>query len=440
MPVLQAPLLQVVDDLLPGRALVFGTPPPAGRDLDLLVRPDEEEALSAGLAGHGFLRRGHRWARFDGCHAEVVEVFPAAGWALPAEELSALFSDGTPLEGTPHLVRPAPAHTLLILARRLVRGDGRLDPKRRAHVERALQHPGAWDEAARRAPAWGAVSALALLRQAVEDDRRAGPLARARALTEGHLAAGRSALGAALRAGRSLLHRPPHGRVIAISGIDGSGKTSQAEALRAALEALGYEAVTAWTRITLNPSVEKVGTAAKRLLRPLVASRAGAAGGGTATVTADEAGTSEEIGRLVRRRSPLLNHAWITYVALLNARSQRQATRRHLRRGRMVICDRYTLDSAVHLRYKYGSDTRLGFETGLIRLLSPTPAAAFLLDVDAGVALARKADEFGLTDLHRFAELYRREYGAHGVVRLDGAQPAEALCTSIARRVWEILE
>ena len=51
-------MAESIDRLVGAPVLVFGSPPPGGRDLDLLARPDEERVLAEWLAGQGFLERG----------------------------------------------------------------------------------------------------------------------------------------------------------------------------------------------------------------------------------------------------------------------------------------------------------------------------------------------------------------------------------------------
>ena len=77
-------VVDTADSLASGPVLVFGSLPPEGRDLDLLVRPAEERALAEGLGREGFVRDGRLFARFRDCSAEVVELVPAADWRLPA--------------------------------------------------------------------------------------------------------------------------------------------------------------------------------------------------------------------------------------------------------------------------------------------------------------------------------------------------------------------
>jgi thymidylate kinase len=147
-------------------------------------------------------------------------------------------------------------------------------------------------------------------------------------------------------------------------------------------------------------------------------------------------GSPPDSARELRRRSGFLTHAWVLVVALSHARVQRRATRRHLAAGRVVVCDRYTLDALVYLRYAYGERHRFRLQSRLIELLSPRPALAFHLDVPAETALARKHEQYGLNDLTRLARLYREEHGRLGVRLLDGERPREELCAEIGREAW----
>jgi thymidylate kinase len=230
-----------------------------------------------------------------------------------------------------------------------------------------------------------------------------------------------------------ILRRPRRGHVVALSGLDGAGKSSQARALRETLERLGYETVVVWTPLGANPFVERVSLAARRLLHLL--SWLGPLG-------RLERRLSEEGGSLVARPGQaaprgrfhhLLAGGWATFLALVNAASQRRSALRHVRRGRIVVFDRYTLDSIVRLRFLHGGTRR--FQGRLIRRLSPAPLCSFLLDVPPETALARKRDEWDLAALRRQAALYREEHGRLAVVRLDGERPREELCAEIAQEI-----
>jgi thymidylate kinase len=416
--------------------LVFGSLPPAGRDLDLLVRPPEEEAIVRGLQGHGFARGGHRWVRFRECSAEVIELVPAARWRLPGEELAALFAEALPIPGSRHLARPSPPHALLIMARKLAWDGGRLDEKRRARLSDALAaDPDALTEAARRAPAWGSRLALAALERAHESGRPLRRIERGRALTELSRTTGAPRARAAVASG--LVPRPRRGTLVTLSGLDGAGKSSQATALRDALDRLGFSAVVEWSSLSSHPPLLHAATGvAKWLLRTL--DRARSRGSAPADPVAAGPQGAADVGKALRQRSALARLVWTTLVALANARSQSRAANRHLWRGRVVVCDRYTLDSKVHLRYAYGEERKYRFQTALIRLLSPRPDRSYFLDVSAETATRRKQD-YELNENLRRARLYQEEHGALGARRIEGERPPEEICAEIAEDVWSLL-
>ena len=423
-------ILEELDAAVAHRVLVFGSLPPGGRDLDLLARPAEAVALREALTAAGFVNKRSAWARFRDCDVEVVEVVAAERWRLPDDELRAVFEQATPVEGLDRLVAPAPHHALLVLARRLAR-DGRWDVKRRSRVATAVAAaPDVAEEARARAPVWRAELALELLLRSLPEDRPPPVTERARAVAE-DLGGGPTA---AARAWKAVAPRPAGrgGAVVAFSGLDGAGKSSQATALRDALDRLGYDAVIEWTRLTHNPSLDVVARPVKRVLSA-VRRR-----GRNAQPPAEAAGPTG--ARTPRRsRGRVLDAGWTTFVALANAMAQRRATAPHLRAGRVVICDRYTLDSAAHLRRRYGPDRGFRFQIGLIRMLSPRPLRAYHLEVRPETSMERKKEHYTLDDLRLHARMYAEERERLGVRRLDGERRREDLCALIAADVWRAL-
>jgi len=240
---------ELIDRALGSRTLVYGSLPPEGRDLDLLVRPAEKAQIEDLLLAAGFLRRGESWARFAQCTVELVDLTPAAAWQLPADELDALFDEAWPLDGFVNLARPAPHHLLLILARRTADEGGRLDGRRRVVIRGALdEDPDAWERAYNRAPAWSAERPLERLH---ELERQ--PVANVDAGDGGRP-----------------LRRTSRGAVIAFSGLDGAGKSTQALALRDTLDRLGYDATIVWTRIIWDDALWRIALPIKAALeRPL---------------------------------------------------------------------------------------------------------------------------------------------------------------------------
>jgi hypothetical protein len=85
-------LVGLVDALASDRLVVFGSLPPEGRDLDLLVPAGARPGLEAGLAEAGFLARPPHWARFRDCTADAVELHDLDAWGLPPGERDDLFA------------------------------------------------------------------------------------------------------------------------------------------------------------------------------------------------------------------------------------------------------------------------------------------------------------------------------------------------------------
>ena len=389
---------------------MFGSLPPDGRDLDLVLPDATAAELRRRLADTGWTLRGVTAARFEGCRADVVDLVPVSDWQLSPAEEAALLAEATPLGDFERLKRPAAHHALLILARRVARNPAVLNDKRRERVRAALtEDPAAWERAAAAAPAWDAESSLALLR----------------ALYEG---------AAAPR--RRRLPRLRRGTLVTFSGLDGSGKSFQAERLHETLEALGYDVEVAWTSLVAHPALGAVGEPVKRLLRRLA--RRGEAAPPVEWAQPASV-TSADPARALRQRSGALTQVWAAYVAVVNAWWQSRATRPHLARGKVVICDRWTLDSKVQMRYQYGAERRFGFQARLVRLLSPRPAKAFLLAISPEEAVRRKP-EYTLEQNALRARLYAEDYAALGVERLDGELPKDELCAHIAQEVWAALD
>jgi thymidylate kinase len=368
-------MIELVDKAVRSKALVLGTPPPEGRDLDLLVRSADAGPLIGALRSNGFEEVGGRWMRFAGCEVEVVDVEVVESWGLPGDEVSTMFDLASGVDGTSRLGRPDPVSTALIEARRWQNG-GLLTDKRRARVQGVD-----WGAVERRAAAWGVAEALPVLRGEAPRQEQARVWRR--------------------RAGR----RP--GVVITFSGVDGSGKSSQAAALESTLRRMGYDVAAVWTRITINKSVEALGKVAPNPGRM----------------------------RQFRQRWAAVNFVWISYVALVNAVAVRRATAAHLLRGRVVICDRYTLDSAAHLRYKYGAESRFRFQARLIRWVAPRPLRSYFLDVPGSTALGRKNEKYTPEQMDLLVSLYQDEAGWLAVRRFDGEADRERLCADIGRDV-----
>ena len=377
----------------------------------------------------------------------MVELTPADAWRLPPIELTAVFAEATPLAGTQWLARPSPHHALLIRARKAVRRQSSLR-KLRSRMEGVVaDEPDVWRRAEIRAVAWKADYALRALRIIYERNGHISTLLRWRAVVEEYGGSEARGLRGWARLIRALLPSwlTPRFRrtyVVTFSGLDGSGKSTQARLLRDALRAMGQDAVVVWAGIGTNRSLRLIKTPIKRALRLLphvgplkeLARRAAATPDGKPHPLA-------EPGAGVRRHGAgfaLATQVWMIVMALVNVCSLRKTLLRSFGKGRVVIFDRYTLDSAVRLQHWYGSSLSSRFVIWLVRLLNKRPLRAYFLEAPPRVVFDRKP-EWDLHDLECRATLYDDEYARLGVHRVDGMRPIEDLFAEIASDVWGAL-
>ena len=432
-PVTTLDSARLVEGAALDRVLVHGSPPGEGRDLDLLVRPESEAAIRVALGEAGFLSAGHQMVRFRRGTCEQVELYPASWWNLPPDEVAAVFDEAVALPGYSHLVRPSPVHTLLILGRRVVEGVGFLDDRRRHYIEWAIQQdPKVWDHAATRADAWNGLRSIELLERLVGHGFVPVPV-RARIIDERLRASGRSSLDAHVETARQLVPRRRLPVVVSLSGLDGSGKSTQARMLVDAFNRIGVESAIEWAKLGEDRrlwAVRRLGVHFVNVVRP--------GGRRPHVASAPGEGAPEGVEEFAEPGGAL-STVWAAVALGSNIWTFRRQRMRYAGRVRFLVYDRYVLDSAVHLRWRYGLDRTAArvLTTALVRL-SPRPIRSFYLAMEPAAAQRRKMED-PLEDLREQAEIYREELAARagsGVVVLDGARPAEELATAIAEEVW----
>jgi thymidylate kinase len=145
-----------------------------------------------------------------------------------------------------------------------------------------------------------------------------------------------------------------------------------------------------------------------------------------------------------RRRDAnlLLVYVWAVTQAISEALALRRRMGPHLRAGRVVVCDRFTLDVAVALRSLYGhrlAPWALRFLGGLIRALAPTPARSYFLDVPVDMVAARHPGQLEVRKLSGRSTHYAEESQGAGARRVDGSRPRDQVCEELARDAWEAL-
>lgn len=404
---------RAIDDRLDRVVLVTGRRVPASADLELVVPAAAGDAVTAALSGAGFEQRGHTWARFHSCDATVVTVHDLAAWRVPDDEVDRMTRDAVPVEGCRWLHWLSTSDELLVLARRLATETVEATPERRERLHRALvAEPASWVDAAERAERCGAAAAVRIARDAFDGARPIGNRERRELARESGQQPPLAATG-----------------VIALSGLDGSGKSTQAHALGATLPKLGFDVSVEWTRLSFDASLDVIAAPVKAAL----ALRRGRSEDARDTaVDADPAGG-------LRERSPVVHKTWTGVVATANGLNQRRTTRAQLQASRVVVRDRYVLDSVVQLHSVYGSRHDVSRQARVVESLSPRPLAAFYLVVPPDIARARKPEEYTVDELAAHAALYRREAERLGVSMVDATRPRDEIAAELARTVWSLL-
>jgi thymidylate kinase len=226
--------------------------------------------------------------------------------------------------------------------------------------------------------------------------------------------------------------------IVAFSGLDGSGKSSQAELLRRTLEAQGIDAEVAWVPVAINESLARIKSIVRALLSRLPGWRGRVYAPPPPDATRTHGVVADEAKELVTRSSAA-RQLWSTFVVLTNVLGHWRELLRH-RRCDVVIFDRYALDTAVRIHTWYGDRGNVGFQVWLARALSPRPLRAYLLDVPAATAHERKDDGWTLGELAAQADLYRRELARFGASLLDGERPTEELAGAVRTQVLARLD
>jgi thymidylate kinase len=221
------------------------------------------------------------------------------------------------------------------------------------------------------------------------------------------------------------LHSQP-AMLVALSGVDGSGKTTQAQALVHAFRQCGIRARYVWSRGGSSPLAGRMIALGKRLL----GRRAGP----------PSAGPSTEEGREALFRHPLARRLWPWLVWLDLTCQYAYRVRWPLLRGNVVVCDRYLLDALAEMGARLedaGILRRL--PARLLLWLNPRPQRGFVLAVDPKKARARQPAELQQGTLglaQRQAELYNVLAGKLGYQVIDGEDEAEHVSDTL---VYEVL-
>ena len=389
-----------------------------GSDVDVLVAPGRTHDVArvlrdAGLSPAPQADGRVMWRSFGG-EGVVIDAMPAEAW--PPHHPS--------LEGLLERVEDAGAGLPVASAgdRLLIRAAEAVGGRPVEHVARKVKpllgEPGA-REALHRVAAAERSEVLAVLIDDLEKiAARAGegplpygiavavasqsPLARA-ALRD---RIGRT-FGAVRRPPPPEGARPGEGLVVALSGMDGSGKSTAALELVARLAEQGRPAVVSWSRLAADSEIlDLIAGPVRRVLRrggrtaapeatAALEGEAGDASGGAEPGSSGGPGAAGGAAGFVKS-------GWVAVVAGVNARASRRAAR-HARDGVVVVCDRWLVDALVDLDVRYGRHRAAEW---ILRRATPGADLAVLLDIDAETSAARKPGDQAPAVLERMAIRY----------------------------------
>lgn len=221
--------------------------------------------------------------------------------------------------------------------------------------------------------------------------------------------------------------------MIVLFGIDGSGKTTQAELLCKAVARSICPATYVWAR--WDPY----------FLRPFLLLGRYLAGRQCAKLSPRQGDIKEDLyytnlSSTKKRvfRIPAMRIAW-KYMVLIEYYFQiKRLLRRNLKNDGVIVCDRYIYDLAADLSGNFSYDyKRLHSLLRLLHSCFPRPALSLLIDLPPEEGYRRKADGTPLNYLRARAAIYRDIAEIAGAKVVDGARDVSDVHGSILEFVME---
>lgn len=220
----------------------------------------------------------------------------------------------------------------------------------------------------------------------------------------------------------------PPGMLVALSGMDGAGKSTAALGLVEALGQAGRPAVVHWTRVAVElRALARLARGVRRLL------------GRDHSLSyqappAAEGAPGEGVRTPARHGFEwLVDTGWVTAVALANVRSARRAVRLR-RRGFSVVCDRWMADALVDIHVRYG---RRPAAEWVLHHGYPRADHAVLLEIDDVTAGRRKPGDQTPAVLRMMSESYAELAGRLELARVDAREPSDAVLAQLRAVVLE---
>ena len=226
---------------------------------------------------------------------------------------------------------------------------------------------------------------------------------------------------------------PACGMLICLTGIDGSGKSTQAEKLVTHLRTAGYPARYVWAGRKSSFTTPFVQLGKKRMHAPKRPSSA------SAEMNVQYRSYMHDMKRLFKRRLARTMWQWLTLAEHVLQIWKRVSV--PLIRGEIVVCDRYLYDTLVSQAVLFDiRPAQFAAEVHDLALqLVPRPTVGFWLDVPPEVALRRKTDIYDREHLEARRPLYAHLAQELSLRTLDATLETDVLANAIWLQVYGLL-
>lgn len=230
------------------------------------------------------------------------------------------------------------------------------------------------------------------------------------------------------------MNQKMHGALICFTGIDGSGKTTQAQLLVDELRRQGKDAVYLWNRggrgvndllIALGRSLLRVSSKKLKTL---------------------DSRNEPYYHNYQQRKSkmfrfPIIRSLWGASLRFDHIRHIRSITSPLLKSGKVVVSDRYIWDSTVDLAVTLNeNEAWLSSRDNLRTWQSvPQPDIAFYLDISPEIAFVRKKDIPSIDYVVKRVGFYQAISALQGMRRIDGCQDPADIHGDVLAQVNELL-
>jgi len=224
----------------------------------------------------------------------------------------------------------------------------------------------------------------------------------------------------------------PGGSLICFTGIDGSGKTTQAKLLVDWLTSQGVKAIYTWSRgevLAIRRIFLSVG---RRAL-----------GTSTRQIAIDQSSYREYQSRKsTLMRKPFIRTLWSAMTYFEHLVQINTDIRRRMQEGCVVVCDRYQWDTLIDLAVWNHKDSAWllnGFNRFMWQFI-PKPSITFLVDIPPEEAMRRKDDIPSLDYVQKRTDHYQYLAKRDAWRVIDGCREIAAIHGEIISTVEAFLE